>query len=242
MKNQIPVQVTQFTKSLECDVNMKCFSYKIEHDYGLAPNPFHGYCTLAVCKSQIRANKNLEIGDWIIGVGSQALGNYGSVIFAMYLEEKLTFNEYWNDERFANKKPVVNGSLVQMYGDNFYHKENGKWIQEDSAHSKNNGINKDHLERDIGGKYVLISKNYYYFGRNSLKIPKQYMQISPLRGARSYQYRNIPEEVKNAFINWLKSTQIIGIHGEPTSWDKHISQSENKEWDNFLQWEKSLEQ
>ena len=26
---------------------MKNFSYKIEHDFGLAPNPFGGYCTLA---------------------------------------------------------------------------------------------------------------------------------------------------------------------------------------------------
>lgn len=36
---------------------MRNFSYKIEHDFGLAPNPFGGYCTLAVCKSSIRSNK-----------------------------------------------------------------------------------------------------------------------------------------------------------------------------------------
>ncbi|HCD3629949.1 TPA: hypothetical protein NBO47_003868, partial [Klebsiella pneumoniae] len=26
---------------------MKHFTYKIDHDFGLAPNPFWGYCTLA---------------------------------------------------------------------------------------------------------------------------------------------------------------------------------------------------
>ena len=29
---------------------MHCFRYKLNHDYGLAPNPFGGVMTLAVCK------------------------------------------------------------------------------------------------------------------------------------------------------------------------------------------------
>ena len=33
---------------------MTLFSYVIEHDLGFAPNPFHGVCTLACCKPQIR--------------------------------------------------------------------------------------------------------------------------------------------------------------------------------------------
>lgn len=48
---------------------MSYFSYVVEHDYGLAPNPFGGYCSLAVCKPGIRGNENLKIGDWIIGTG-----------------------------------------------------------------------------------------------------------------------------------------------------------------------------
>jgi hypothetical protein len=99
---------------------MTYFSYKIEHDYGLAPNPFGGYCTLAVCKPTIRNNRNLEIGDWIIGTGSAKLHKLHHLIFAMRLEEKITMEEYWSDPRFQYKKPVINGSLVQMYGDNFY--------------------------------------------------------------------------------------------------------------------------
>lgn len=219
---------------------MKCYSYKIEHDYGLAPNPFHGYCTLAVCKSQIRKNRNLEIGDWIVGMGSKALKNDKTLIFAMCLEEKLTFNEYWNDERFVNKKPVINGSLVQMYGDNFYHQENGEWIQENSAHSLKNGkINIKHCNRDISGQYVLISKFFYYFGNNPIKIPNEYSDIYPSRGMQYLKNENI----KNEFIYWLINinTKNIGIHGDPISWNENTTEKDKKKWDEYLQWEKEME-
>ena len=90
----------------------------MDHDYGFAPNPFHGVLSLATCKgSQLRNNGNLEIGDWVIGLGSVAMGNLGKIIYAMQLEEKITFDQYWEDPRFQNKKPVINGTLVQMYGD-----------------------------------------------------------------------------------------------------------------------------
>src|SRR4051812_17344850 len=115
---------------------MGYFSYKVEHDYGLAPNPFGGYCTLAVCKPIIRNNKNLAIKDWIIGTGSMKLKRIHQLIYAMQVEEIITFNQYWADPRFQYKKPIINGSLVQMYGDNFYHQDPNtkRWIQEDSAH------------------------------------------------------------------------------------------------------------
>lgn len=201
---------------------MNYFSYKLEHDFGLAPNPFHGYCTLAVCKSSIRSNKKLEIGDWIIGTGSKTLGNLHELIFAMRLEEKLTFNEYWEDNRFAKKKPVINGSLVQMYGDNFYHQDliTKEWIQENSAHSSEDGSpNKHHLNRDTGGIYVLISKNFHYFGGNSPLIPNDYLQVCS--EGRNMKSVSIPKDVAKRFINWLKNKYSIGIHGDPTSWEVH---------------------
>lgn len=83
---------------------MNCFRYKLEHDYGFAPNPFHGTMSLATCKSGIRKNKNLRIGDWIIGLGSKAMGNIHHLVYAMKLEEKITFDQYWIDPRFQCKK------------------------------------------------------------------------------------------------------------------------------------------
>jgi hypothetical protein len=202
---------------------MKIFSYKIEHDYGLAPNPFHGYCTLAVCKSQIRNNRNLEIGDWIIGTGSKALKNTYELIFAMRLEEKITFNEYWQDDRFNNKKPVINGSLVQMYGDNIYHQiaDSEEWVQENSAHSLKDGVtNEAHLKRDTGGEFVLISEEFYYFGDESPIIPDELKEVCSK--GRDFKSPSIPANVAENFITWLETNYSTGIHGDPISWNEHI--------------------
>ena len=30
---------------------MRIYAYVVTHDNGFAPNPFHGFCTLATCKA-----------------------------------------------------------------------------------------------------------------------------------------------------------------------------------------------
>jgi hypothetical protein len=202
---------------------MGYFSYKIEHDYGLAPNPFGGFCTIAVCKPTIRANKNLHIGDWIFGTGSAKLKNLNHLIFAMKVEEILLLENYWDDERFQYKKPVVNGSLVQMYGDNFYHKKkSGKWVQENSAHSLEGGkVNKKHLEVDTDGKNVLISKSFYYFGDKAITIPEPFREIC--NKGRNMKSSSIPVTVADKFIQWLQAKHEVGIHGDPIDWKKHLT-------------------
>lgn len=198
------------------------YSYKIEHDYGLAPNPFGGFCTLAICKPTIRGNKNLKMGDWIIGTGSAKLKNLNHLIFAMKVEEKLDFNQYWNDERFQYKKPILNGSLSKMYGDNIYHQNSkGEWIQENSAHSLQNGTpNKKHIKTDTGGKYVLISQTYYYFGSNCILIPDKFREVCN-RG-RNMKGPSIPDNIAFEFIDWLQSKYSYGIHGDPINWKEHL--------------------
>ena len=39
--------------------------YKMTHDTGFAPNPFHGVLTLATCKPKIRACRKAD--DWVAG-------------------------------------------------------------------------------------------------------------------------------------------------------------------------------
>jgi len=201
---------------------MAYYSYKIEHDFGLAPNPFGGYCTLAVCKSDIRKNKKLRIGDWILGTGSAKLNKLHQLIFAMQLEEKITLMQYWDDPRFQFKKPVINGSLVQMYGDNFYHRDKitGEWIQGDSAHSSEGGkLNADHLKTDTGGENVLISKLFYYFGEKAIKVPDAYLSIC--NEGRNIKSISIPMPIADDFISWLTNHYSKGIHGDPINWKNH---------------------
>jgi len=198
---------------------MGYYSYKIEHDFGLAPNPFGQFCTLAVCKSDIRKNKKLQIGDWIFGTGSAKLKNLNHLIYAMQVKEKIKIEQYWDDPRFQYKKPVVNGSMAQMYGDNFYHKnqQTNEWIQEDSAHSLDGGIvNKEHLKTDLGGEYVLTAQIFYYFGDAAFEIPKQFQEIC--NQGRNIKSTAIPIETADLFIKWLRENHQPGIHGDPINW------------------------
>src|SRR5262249_55154673 len=58
------------------------FSYCIPYDFGSAPNPFWGLCTLAICKPDIRRTAN--VGDWVVGTGSAVspIGNIsGKVVY-----------------------------------------------------------------------------------------------------------------------------------------------------------------
>lgn len=201
---------------------MKIFSYVLNHDYGLAPNPFGSYCTLAVCKQLIRKNKNLKIGDWVIGTAGKNLGEPDKLIYAMKVEEKLTYEAYWADPRFEYKKPIINGSLVQMYGDNFYHKDKktGEWIQENSAHSRDDSIpNLSHLNTDTSGEYVLISQHYYYWGDQAPIIPAHLSKV--IHQKQGFKYKKIPQDIREFFIEWLKNYEL-GLHGSPISWKTHL--------------------
>lgn len=205
---------------------MSFFSYKIEHDFGLAPNPFGEFCTLAVCKPSIRNHKHLEPGDWVLGTGSVKLNNLHHLIFAMRVEEKIEMEKYWDDPRFQYKKPVINGSLVQMYGDNIYHKDpkTKKWKQADGAHSLSGGrLNQDHLKIDTGGKYVLVSKKFFYFGDQAILIPKKFWSVCS--EGRNMKGPSIPVNTANQFISWLQSKYKMGIHGDPINWKQHLKKA-----------------
>lgn len=151
--------------------NSYLYAYAITRDFGFAPNPFHGICTLATCKPRIR--KAANIGDWILGVGGVNLKSVKKkCILLMKVTEKISFNDYWEDSRFAIKKPARNGSHVQMLGDNIYHHDdNNDWIQEDSHHSNADGsFNMANLKRDTSTDQVLISRWFYYFGDKAVDV------------------------------------------------------------------------
>lgn len=201
---------------------MNYYSYLVEHDLGLAPNPFGGYCTLTVCKPKIRKSGNLKIGDWIIGTGSKALSKTSGrklnqhLIYAMQVFEIISIEEYWNDLRFRSKRPIINGSLQRMYGDNFYHKDfNGNWIQEDSAHSNNDGTpNLKHLKTDTSGRNSIISEHFYYFGQAAPLLPPSLKDICHTGVGQKL----LTQELGAEFINWLTNQFEPKIYGKPINW------------------------
>lgn len=204
---------------------MATYSYLMDHDLGLAPNPFGEYCTLAVCKPRIRSSSKLKIGDWIIGTGSKSLEKTtgrkltDKLIYAMQISEIISLEDYFYDPRFQYKKPVMNGTLVAMYGDNFYHKDQvGKWVQEDSAHCNIDGTcHTEHLKKDTGGKNVLISEHFFYFGDTSPVIPENLLDICHTRQG----HKKLADRQQDELITWLRNDFRPGIHGDPLNWAEH---------------------
>ena len=76
----------------------KLYIYVVDRDFGFAPNPYHGCCTLATCKPGIR--NGAEVGDWVVGMGGSRLEATGRCVFAMRVTRKITFNEYWSSLEF----------------------------------------------------------------------------------------------------------------------------------------------
>lgn len=198
---------------------MSVYSYKITRDYGFAPNPFGGHCSLACCKPHIR--KKAIVGDWIIGTGAVENKLLNHMIFLMKVTEKLTFQEYWEDERFSYKKPILNGSLKQIHGDNIYHYEKNEWLQLDSHHSLYNGkINEGNLKQDLSGESVLISNHFIYLGDNHFKIPEKYIELLP--GLRIRDYFTVQNEnLANEFIQFVLSNYDLGLNGQPINWTEY---------------------
>jgi hypothetical protein len=183
----------------------RVYIYVVARDFGFAPNPFHGFCTLATCKPRIR-NK-AEVGDWVIGMGGDRLNATGKCIYAMRVSAKVNFNEYWTNPAYLDKKPVRNGSRKMMVGDNIYYFEsaNQKWQQADSHHSNTDGsINIHNLENDTQTDKVLISEHFLFFGTEAPVVPKSLLEAIGYENRRNY--RVFEYLVCDALIKWLQTT------------------------------------
>lgn len=189
---------------------MRIFSYVIPRDYGFAPNPFFGICTLATCMPKIR--RSAVVGDWVIGTSPAKIGA-GKLIYAMKVVEKMPFNSYWTDSRFLDKKPIMTKSLKKMYGDNIYFFDGATWLQIDSHHSNEDGsVNMKNLENDTSADAVLISDQFYYFGEDCISIPENLRNELCKNGIG---HKFVSQENWNIFLSYLETNYELGYHGNP---------------------------
>lgn len=174
-------------------------SYVLKHDSGFAPNVSHGYCTLATCKPRIR--RKASIGDWIIGTGSATKGDpQERLMFAMRVDEALTFDEYFDDPRFEYKKPL-DGDLYDKNGDNIYYTESivggqkvdeneersyfeaqstdgttvyytdgSEFVQLTNPHHPSDRIPQD-TPSSVEKRAVMVSRQFWYFGDREVLFP-----------------------------------------------------------------------
>lgn len=183
----------------------KVYVYVVARDFGFAPNPFHGVCTLATCKPRIRGPA--KIGDWVVGMGGSALGATGKCLYFMQVTEVMTFNEYWADPALKCKRPLRNGSRKIMLGDNIYHREDehDQWIQEDSHHSNPDGSPEWwNVENDTKTDRVLLSTKFVYFGRNAPVVPEDVLNEIGYQNVRNHR----------TFSSWECSPLVVWMEGQ----------------------------
>ena len=198
-------------------MTVRLYSYVVARDYGFAPNPFHGVCTLATCKPRIR--ESARAGDWIVGTGAASYGLNGHLVFAMLVEECLSYTDYWDDPRFVCKRPNLRKSLKHAYGDNIYHRDSGtgRWAQENSHHSSKTGRrNFSNIRHDTQTDRVLVSWRFAYWGGHGPRIPARYRDYrgNDVCAHRGHKCR-FPEKMIDSFVRWLEKREEAGYVGAP---------------------------
>jgi len=189
---------------------MRLCSYTMVHDYGFAPNPFWGFCTLGVCTPNHQGIK-LSKGDWILGNSSVKTGN--RLIYAMQISEFLDFDAYYRDARFRSKRPRFDRTWKEACGDNIYFRSpNGEWRQAQTQFHEDESIR----ETDLRHPTVFVSEEFYYFGENMVVLPDQFKPlIKTGKGCACHHSK----ELVTAFIAWLRKKYEAGVHGNPRHLD-----------------------
>lgn len=202
---------------MNTDPTPRVFLYTLKYDYGFAPNPFHGVCTLATCKPAIR--KAAQIGDYIVGKGPTPRNT--ELVYVMIVDEILTFDSYWDDERFQVKKPVMNASIMMAYGDNVYHRPHpdAKYVQADSHHSHNDGTtNEANVLRDTNHTdRVLVGRRFSYFGKAGVALPCSKLDTDISIPIRSMKYK-FRDGDRATLLIYLDRLLGRGYTNEPADW------------------------
>lgn len=195
---------------------MRIFAYVLAFDSGFAPNPFHGWCTLACCKPAIR--RRARPGDWIVGITRRGRDN--RLAYAMKVEETLSFAEYWSDPRFRAKRPrwQTGAPVVERCGDNCYEPSGAdEFRQLPSGHwdHENNRENRREKAKDLRGVRVLVGRRFCYFGANAEQFPEHVSFQLPARFNRV----NFTDQEKATLLPFLEGLPQ-GIQGQPRNWPK----------------------
>jgi hypothetical protein len=137
----------------------------------------------------------------------------------MRVDEIMSFDDYWKDTRFTRKRPVLNGSKMQQFGDNIYYTDpDGRVRQLDSFHSEPNGVlSVGNMETDIGKTdRVLIGYEFAYFGRDAPPIPDR-LRFFVKRGVgRKNKFSPAQQAEMDEWL--LGMMPARGVIGEPVRW------------------------
>lgn len=216
---------------------MKIAYHVVSSDTGLAPNPFHGFCTQALCTPS-HMNAKIEIGDWLLGVSSISEGSR-NLVYAMKVTDVTCMADYSNNPKYAKKIPSPNKMPYESYsGDNMYSVMNGgstdfaDWTRR--ADPSNFHTSKANFRQDIGesgtlgkvrnsglGNTIFISDQFWYFGCARIK------SWDPLQSKITKKLEISARGIRYFDENWTGS-YVIGLLHKITSTHKHLCRSRNE--------------
>ena len=205
---------------------VRVFRYVVPRDFGFAPNPFFGVCTLATCKPEIR--RKALVGDLIVGINGRPPSkrpkqHIDRLVYLMRVAETVTFDQYWQDAKFQRKKPDFQRSRMYAYGDNIYRSDaRGNWIQADSHHSYEDGEpNEGNIRTDTQTNRVLIAKDFVYWGGQGPtqeSINDLPWSSAVFDGGRRGEKSNFDEQTIAALQAWFENILKKGFQGKPERW------------------------
>ena len=156
------------------------FSYRVAYDMGFAPCIDHNIFTLACCKGgQIRNGKNIITG-LRYHVGQHYYRNPADEIYLLgiYKSRMLYYARITDvitmDEYFSTQGKSVYGDRI----DQIYDAEAGILKRNDllpQIHPKGSV----QIQQDRNGCYVLISRQFTYFGKNAPAIDAEILHMLP---------------------------------------------------------------
>lgn len=187
---------------------MRVHTYVIATDAGSAPNYDPPCTTLAVCKPRIR--RKAHVGELVLAFAGQKENprEPHTVVWAGIVAEKLSFADYWNDKRFARKKPDKSPTP-----DNFYRPVNDGLLWVDNpVHDA------DATQHDTSGLYVLVFDPSWRFGSNGPVLPNDF-GLRMVHGRRGERLADLTDADWHRLESWLNDqigTTAVDSRAKPT--------------------------
>ncbi len=200
----------------------RLFTYKVAHDGGSAPNPYHAICTLAICKPAIR--RVAKPDDVIVGLACTP--DEHRLVYCMVVDHVLPWADYIRacagtgeipygiDARNLKRKVPRSASDP---GDCIW-PEAGRFEQAMESSSGHGG--REDWARDVAnGLNVLLSRRFWYFGKGDQHAicldSEDLLDLIPGRGHRSDANGGMRAAFVDFFNRKLVSHKIsnYGKHG-----------------------------
>jgi hypothetical protein len=201
--------------------SQRLFTYKVAHDGGSAPNPFHGLCTLAICKPAIR--RVAKPGDLVVGLdcGSES----SRIVYCMVVEGSLAWSAYIEACHGRHAVPASSATA-----DSWTKKipsgpeDPGDCIWTDHAQYadaldswSHHGGHEDFARDVVDGQKVLFGTTFWYFGKgdqHQLRLADDLSATIPGRGHRS----NANREFREPFVDFFNVELVAQGISSPGRW------------------------